>query len=69
MKAPRWVWWSLLIVAAIFLLWGWFILGFLTEPSAVGRLRTALIVIGAGSIVAGVTGAFVGIAMLVKKLS
>jgi hypothetical protein len=66
MRIPRWVWWTLLTVALVLLVWGWFILSFLTEPSAIGRLRTALIVMGAGSIVVGIVGAVVGVSMLIS---
>ena len=45
--------WTLLVVGAVSLYWGWFVLGFLGEPSAVDRVRVALIVIGGGSLVVG----------------
>ncbi len=67
MKAPRWVWWTLLISAALLILWGWFVLGFLTEPSAVGRVRAGLIVIGGVSIVLGLIAAVAGVWMLVAR--
>ena len=35
------------------LYWGWFVLGFLGEPSAVDRVRVALLVIGGGSLATG----------------
>jgi uncharacterized membrane protein (DUF2068 family) len=34
--------------------WGWFVLGFLSEPSAVGRTMLALLVIGGCSMAASV---------------
>ena len=40
----------LLAAAAVLFWWGWFVLGFLGEPSAVDRVRVALIVIGGGSL-------------------
>jgi hypothetical protein len=46
----RWVWWILIAAAAVLFWWGWFVLGFLGEPSAVDRVRVALIVIGGGSV-------------------
>ena len=46
----RWVWWTLIAAAAALFWWGWFVLGFLGEPSAVDRVRVALIVIGGGSV-------------------
>ena len=54
MKSPTAWYFGLLIVAAIALLyWGWFVLGFLGQPSAVDRVRVALIVIGGGSLAIG----------------
>jgi hypothetical protein len=47
--------------------WGWFVLGFLSEPSAVGNLRTGLIVIGAGSMAAGLGSGLTGFWMLVAR--
>jgi hypothetical protein len=45
--------WTLLVVGAMSFYWGWFVLGFLGEPSAVDRVRVALIVIGGGSLAVG----------------
>jgi hypothetical protein len=67
MKRPRWVSWTLLVLAAVLILAGVFVLGFLTEPSAVGRMRSALYVIGAGSIVLGVAAAAGGVWMLATR--
>ncbi|HKW60787.1 MAG TPA: hypothetical protein VJR46_13640 [Candidatus Dormibacteraeota bacterium] len=57
----------LLVVAAGFLFWlGWFVLGFLGEPSVVGNLRVGLIAVIAGSfalsLVAGLAGAWMLVA-------
>jgi len=46
----RWAWWTLIAAAAALFWWGWFVLGFLGEPSAVDRVRLALILIGGGSL-------------------
>src|SRR5258706_12691418 len=57
---PPWVWVALLIGSALMLWWGWFIVGFLTEPSAVGRIWVVLVTssaYSAGSAVVGVIGA------------
>jgi integral membrane sensor domain MASE1 len=57
---PSWVWVALLIGSALMLWWGWFIVGFLTEPSAVGRIWVVLVTssaYSAGSAVVGVIGA------------
>ena len=67
MKLSRSSWWTVVIVAVVFLFWGWFVLGFLSEPSAIGRMRTALVGIGAGSIVVGAAGAGVGLWMLFRR--
>ena len=58
---PRWVWPVLLFGAVVMVGWAWFILGFLSEPSAVGRVRIILLTSSAysiGSAVVGVIGAF-----------
>ena len=57
----------LLAAAALLVWWGWFVLGFLDEPSAVDRVRTALILVGGGSIVAGFVGAGLGAVMLIAS--
>lgn len=67
MKISRATWWTIVIVAAVFFLWGLFVLGFLSEPSAVGRMRAALVGVGAGSIVVGLAGAGVGLWMLSRR--
>ena len=46
----RWAWWTLIAAAAALFWWGWFVLGFLGEPSAVDPVRLGLIVIGGGSL-------------------
>ena len=67
MKLSRSSWWTVVFVAVVFLFWGWFVLGFLSEPSAIGRMRAALVGIGAGSIVVGAAGAGVGLWMLFRR--
>jgi hypothetical protein len=57
---PPWVWPVLLIGAVVMLGWAWFIIGFLAEPSAVGRVRIVLLTSAAysiGSALFGVIGA------------
>jgi hypothetical protein len=54
---PRWVWPVLVLGAAVMVGWAWFIVGFLSEPSAVGRSRIVLIT----SIVYSIAAAFVGV--------
>ena len=67
MKLSRSAWWTIVVVAVVFFLWGLFVLGFLSEPSAVGRMRAALVGIGAGSIALGVAGAGLGLWMLSRR--
>jgi hypothetical protein len=40
---PPWVWVTLVFGAGVMLAWACFILGFLSEPSAVGRIRFVLV--------------------------
>jgi MFS family permease len=47
---PSWVWPVLLFGAVVMLAWAWFIVGFLAEPSAVGRSRVILVTSSAYSI-------------------
>jgi hypothetical protein len=58
--APRWVWPVLVLGAALMLYWAWFIIGFQSEPSAVGGIWLVLVsssAYSAGSAVVGVVGA------------
>jgi hypothetical protein len=54
--SPGWVAWTLVAGAAILLVWGVFVLTFLSEPSAEGRLLVALLLIGVGSVLTGLLG-------------
>ena len=56
MKVPHWVSNAILAGSFLLLLWGFFVLSFKTEPSAVGRVGIALIVIGGASIGTAVVG-------------
>ena len=67
MSWPRWASWLLVFVAPVLLALGVFVLAFLSEPSAVGRLRAALYVIGVGGIVAGLAAGSAGAWMLVRR--
>ena len=59
--------WSLVVIGLAFVVAGWVVMSFLTEPSAVGRMRTALIGIGAGAIVVGALGGVAGVWMLIAR--
>lgn len=67
MRLSRSAWWTVVVVAVVIFLWGLFVLGFLTEPSAVGRMRAALVTIGVGSIAVGGAGAGAGLWMLFRR--
>jgi hypothetical protein len=58
---------TVIVVAAVLVVGGWFVLSFLTEPSAVGRMRTALITIGAAAIAVGAIGVVAGVWMLIAR--
>jgi hypothetical protein len=55
-SSPGWITWILLVGAVVLFAWGWFVLGFLREPSAVGGVFLALLVIGGGSMAASALG-------------
>jgi hypothetical protein len=59
--------WSLVVIGLALMVAGWGVMSFLTEPSAVGRMRTALIAIGAGSIAVGAIGGVAGVWMLIGR--
>ncbi|HEY4889510.1 MAG TPA: hypothetical protein VIJ58_13195 [Candidatus Dormibacteraeota bacterium] len=57
---PSWVWAVLVFGAAVMLTWAWFIIGFRSEPSAIGRIWIVLVTsaaCSAGSALVGVIGA------------
>jgi hypothetical protein len=64
MTSPRWIWSTLMTGAAILLVWGCFVLSFKSEPSAVGRIGVALILIGGGSIGTAIVGVVAAIGLL-----
>jgi len=55
------------VVGVLLALFGWFVLGFLTEPSAVGRIRTLMETIGYGSVILGLAGGVAGLWLLVRR--
>jgi predicted membrane protein len=54
----------LLIGAALMLAWAWFIVGFLAEPAAVGRIRFVLVTSSAYSVGAAVVGVIAAIGLI-----
>jgi hypothetical protein len=67
MNNHRWGALGLLAGCVVLLICGVYVLGFLGEPSAVGRMRTALELIGGVLILAGAVAAFFGVRMLVAR--
>jgi hypothetical protein len=67
MRFPRWAANGLLVVSVLLLLWGAFVLSFITEPSVVGRMHTAVLGIGVACIALGVGGGAASIWMLVAR--
>jgi len=61
---PRWVWGALLVGAVVLVAWSWFLLGFLDEPSAVGRSRTALGIAAGGSVGVAILAAVAALALI-----
>jgi hypothetical protein len=59
--------WTLVVIGIALVVAGWAVMSFLGEPSAVGRMRTALITIGAGSIAIGAVGGVAGVWMLIAR--
>lgn len=67
MSRPRVAWWVLFVLSVALIVIGVFVLGFLSEPSAIGRMRAALYVIGAGLIVLGIASGVGGVWMLATR--
>ncbi|HYM66213.1 MAG TPA: hypothetical protein VEW68_02875 [Patescibacteria group bacterium] len=54
---PRWVSWTLIAGALGLLAWAWVVRGFLSEPSATGRVRALLVAWAVFSALAALLGA------------
>ncbi len=67
MNNHRWGALGLLAACVVLIICGVFVLGFLSEPSAVGRMRTAIEVIGGLLMLGGAVGAFFGVRMLMAR--
>ena len=61
---PVWLWGALLAGAVLTAAWAWFIFGFISEPSAVGRILAVLVTWIALSITSTVAGAVGAIELL-----
>jgi len=66
MRVPHWVASALFAGAFLLLLWGIFVLSFRSEPSAVGRVGLALIVVGGASIGSAIVGVVAAIGLMVQ---
>lgn len=67
MKSHHWGALGLLATCVVLVICGFFVLGFLGEPSAVGRMRTAIELIGGVLILAGAAAAVLGVRMLIVR--
>jgi hypothetical protein len=65
--SPNWVSWTLVAGSAILFVWGSYVLTFLSEPSAVGRLLVALV--ASILMTLSVVGAIAGIPALIGTLT
>jgi len=63
---PAWLWAALLAGAVVNMWWAWFVNGFLSEPSAVGRVEAVLVTSIALSALSGIFGA-IGAAGLLRR--
>ena len=65
-STPTWLWVPLLVGAVGMAGWGWFIFGFISEPSAVGRVLAVMVTWLALSLVSVVAGT-VGLIELLRQ--
>jgi len=66
-KFPRWAPNALFVVAVLLVVFGVFMLTFISEPSVVGRMHTAVLGIGVICIVLGLGGGAAGVWMLIAR--
>jgi hypothetical protein len=66
MRIPHWVSSALFAGSLLLLLWGLFVLSFKSEPSAVGRVHIALLVIGGASIGAAIVGGLAAVGLFLR---
>jgi hypothetical protein len=63
-QSPAWLWAALLAGAVLTEWWAWFVSGFLSEPSAVGRVLAVLLTSILLSVLSGLDGAFAAVGLL-----
>jgi hypothetical protein len=66
-KFPRWAPNALFVAAVLLVVFGAFMLSFISEPSVVGRMHTAVLGIGVVCIALGVGGGAAGVWMLIAR--
>jgi hypothetical protein len=66
-ETPSWVGPVLVVGAVVMLGWAWFIVGFLTEPSAIGRIRFVLVTSSAYSVGAAMVGVIAAIGLIRRQ--
>jgi hypothetical protein len=64
---PAWLWVALLAGAVVTGWWAWFVSGFLSEPSAVGRVLAVLLASILLSVFSGMDGALAAVGLLRKE--
>lgn len=64
-----WLWWALLAGAVVVAAWAWFIFGFISEPSAVGRILAVLVFWIALSLAAALAGAVGALGLVLHEPS
>jgi len=67
MRFPRWAPNALFVVAVLLVIFGVFMLTFISEPSVVGRMHTAVLGIGVICIALGLGGGAAGVWMLIAR--
>jgi hypothetical protein len=66
-QTPGWLWAALLAGAVVALWWAWFVWGFLSEPSAVGRVLAVLLTSIWLSVISGLDGAIAAVGLLRRE--
>lgn len=61
------MWWTLLAGAAALILWAWFVLGFTSEPSVVGRSKMALDFLIGSSLGTAALGVVAAVALVARR--
>jgi len=68
-RTPTWLWWVLLVGAVLTAGWAWFVFGFISEPSAVGKILAVLVIWIALSVTAALAGAVGAVGLLRRESS